>query len=51
MKTKPIRRRVVCVYGKWGKKTDFVIEPAIEGDGSEDVGKVFWIEEVKEKNK
>lgn len=47
MKTeKLIKRKVVCVFGKWGKDTDFVIEPYVEGD-EEVIGKSFWIQEVR----
>lgn len=47
---KPIKRKVVCVFGEWGKKTDFVLEPYSKGDEKEEdvLGKAFWIQECKE---
>ena len=48
-KMKLVRRKVVCVYGKFDNKSDFVLEPAYS-DG-EDVGEVFWIEKVEPKEK
>lgn len=38
-----IKRKVICVFGKWGKDTDFVLEPAEKRDKN-----YFWIEEVEE---
>jgi len=29
---KDIRRKVICVYGKFDNESDFVLEPATEGD-------------------
>jgi hypothetical protein len=40
---KKIRRKVAVVFGKWGKKTDFTIEPYVKGD--EEQNEVIWIEE------
>ena len=48
---KTIKRKVVCVFGKWGKKTDFVIEPVCSEDCNCEICKnAFWIEKVEEKN-
>jgi len=51
-----IRRKVVIVFGKWGKKTDFVLEPVCkdcEKDGNEcDVCKNYvYIEGEKKPTK
>jgi len=51
-----IRRKVICVYGKWGKETDFVLEPVYDYEDEKDlkknkIGKIFWIEEVEEMNR
>lgn len=43
---KKIRRKVVCVFGKFDDKSDFVLEPAI-GIGEEK--DAFWIEGEEEK--
>lgn len=40
-----IRRKVVCVFGKFDDKSDFVIEPLLEGEDDEDA---FWIEGEKQ---
>ena len=34
--------KVVCVYGKFGENSDFVLEPAVDSDKD-----AFWIEKVK----
>ena len=45
---KKIRRRVVCVMGAWGKKTDFVIEPACSKSCKCEICKdAFYIEKVE----
>ena len=42
-----IRRKVVCVFGKFDNKSDFVLEPACPDDCDCDIcKKAFWIEEV-----
>ena len=47
-----IKRKVVCVFGKWGKDTDFVLEPVCSDDCKCSVcRKGFWIEEAKYKKK
>jgi len=48
MKTK-IRRKVVCAYGKFDNKSDFVLEPACEKDDCDNCKDAFWIEKVEEK--
>ena len=46
---KKIKRKVVCVFGKWGTKTDFVLEPACSDKCKCDLCKdAFWVEEVLE---
>ncbi len=45
------RRKVVCIYGKFDDESDFVLEPADEDIDYTKVGKVFWIEDVKEDKK
>jgi len=40
---KPVKRKVVCVYGKFDNKSDFVLEPAT---GKEKELKPFWIQEA-----
>lgn len=48
MKNK-IKRKVVCVFGKFDEKSDFVLEPPCsDGDKCEVCGKTFWIEECEE---
>ena len=48
-----IKRKVVCVFGKFGKETDFVLEPACPKDSlgneckCELCEEAFWIEEVE----
>ena len=43
-----IKRRVVCVFGKFGKDTDFVLEPVCSEDCNCELCKnSFEIEEVK----
>jgi len=42
---KSVKRKVVCVYGKFDNKSDFVLEPAT---GKEKELKPFWIQEVAE---
>lgn len=41
-----IRRKVVCVFGKFDNKNDFVLEPACNGDDCEYCKDAFWIEKV-----
>jgi hypothetical protein len=42
-----IRRKVVCVYGVFDNKSDFVLEPVIESCDCDECKKnAFWIEEV-----
>lgn len=49
---KGIKRKVVCVFGKWGKNTDFVIEPAhYDNKCSLCKDESFWIQEIKVKKK
>ena len=43
-KRKKIRRKVVCVYGKFDKESDFVLEPYIDGCPCDDCDKAFYIE-------
>ncbi len=38
-----IKRKVVCVFGEFNETSDFVLEPAFEGD--EDA---FWIYKEEE---
>lgn len=43
-----IIRRVVCIFGKFGNDTDFVIEPACSDTCKCEICKdAFWIEETK----
>ena len=45
-----IKRKVVCVFGKFDDKSDFVIEPVCSDDcNCESCKDAFWIEEVEEK--
>jgi len=47
-----IKRRVICVFGKYGKNTDFVLEPACLNDSlgnkcqCEVCKGAFWIEDT-----
>ena len=41
-KKKKIKRKVVCVWGNFDDKSDFVLEPYIKGD--EEYGNVFYIQ-------
>lgn len=49
LKTKDdIIRRVVCVFGKFGNDTDFVIEPACSDTCKCEICKdAFWIKNLK----
>ena len=48
---KPIVRKVVVVFGKWGKNTDFVLEPVCSGECNCDICKdAIYITRVKEKD-
>lgn len=42
IKMKKIKRKVVCVYGKYDHKSDFVLEPATKSDKD-----YFYIENTK----
>lgn len=42
-----MKRKVTCVYGKWGKETDFVLEPVCNGEDCECCKDGFWIEKVE----
>ena len=45
-----IKRKVVCIFGEWREKGDFVLEPPCNPHCKCDICKdAFWIEEVKEK--
>ena len=46
-----IKRKVVCVFGKFGKDTDFVIEPVCSDECKCELCKEnsFWIEGEEEK--
>ena len=45
-----IKRKVVCVFGKFDDKSDFVIEPVCSDDcNCESCKDAFLIEEVEEK--
>lgn len=55
LEKKPIKRKVVCVFGEWGKDTDFVLEPVDEGldkrgyyNKKRWLGRSFWIQECEE---
>lgn len=50
METKKIiKRKVVCVYGKFDEDSDFVIEPACGDNACEECDKEsFWIQKVEE---
>ncbi len=40
-----VKRRVVCVFGIFGKDTDFVLEPACSDECKcEECKNAFWIE-------
>ena len=44
-----MKRKVVCVFGEWGEKTDFVLEPCCPDECKCEICKdAFWIEDVKE---
>lgn len=45
-----IKRRVAIVWGKWGKTTDFVLEPTCTPKCNCDICKnAIWIEECVDK--
>lgn len=45
-----VKRRVVCIFGNYGLKSDFVIEPTCSDDCMCEVCKDgFWIEEIENK--
>ena len=47
-----IKRRVAIVFGKWGKDTDFVLEPTCSEDCMCEVCKdAIWIEECNDEQK
>lgn len=47
-----IKRMVVCVYGKFGKDTDFILEPVCNDPECDCCNDGFWIEaEVNDDNK
>lgn len=41
------RRKVVCVFGKFDDKSDFVLEPVCEDKNCEYCKDAFWIEKVE----
>jgi len=46
-----VKRKVVCVFGKFDDKSDFVLEPSCPDSCKYDICKdAFWIEEVIENN-
>ena len=47
---KKMKRKVVCVFGKFDDKSDFVIEPVCDDDcNCKSCKDAFWIEKVEEK--
>ncbi len=44
------KRKVVCVFGKFDDKSDFVLEPVCESDDCNECKESFWIEDVKDAN-
>ena len=48
LKMGKIKRRVICVFGEWGKDTDFVLEPTCSDTcNCEECKKAFWVENEK----
>ena len=46
-KTRMVRRKVVCVWGEFDDKSDFVLEPSCPESCSCDICKgAFWIEDL-----
>ena len=39
--------KVVCVYGKFGENSDFVLEPICGDKNCECCKDAFWIEDIK----
>jgi hypothetical protein len=47
-KKKMVKRKVICVYGKFDNKSDFVLEPACESGCEECDRRAFFIQSVEE---